>query len=80
MVDNHATHKHPKVRAWLARHPRWTFHFTPTAGSWLNAVENFFSALTRKRIRRGSFHSIVDLQRGCGRLLSASMQRRSFWA
>jgi transposase len=53
VVDNYATHKHPKVRAWLARHPRWTFHFTPTSGSWLNAVENFFSGLTRKRIRRG---------------------------
>ena len=57
VVDNYATHKHPKVKAWLARHPRWTFHFTPTSGSWLNAVENFFSVLTRKRIRRGSFHS-----------------------
>jgi hypothetical protein len=39
IVDNYATHKHPKVRAWLARHPRWTFHFTPTSASWLNAVE-----------------------------------------
>ena len=62
VVDNYATHKHPTVKAWLARHPRWTFHFTPTSGSWLNAVETFFSALTRQRIRRGSFHSIVSLQ------------------
>jgi transposase len=62
VVDNYATHKHSKVREWLARHPRWTFHFTPTSGSWLNAVETFFSALTRKRIRRGSFHSVVDLE------------------
>ena len=62
VVDNYATHKHPKVKAWLARHPRWTVHFTPTSGSWLNVVENFFSTLTRRRIRRGSFHSIVDLQ------------------
>jgi transposase len=62
ILDNYAAHKHPKVLAWLARHPRWTFHFTPTAGSWLNAVETFFSALTRRRIRRGSFRSIVDLQ------------------
>ncbi|SDB59433.1 DDE superfamily endonuclease [Belnapia rosea] len=62
VVDNYATHKHPKVKAWLERHPRWTFHFTPTSGSWLNAVETFFSALTRKRIRRGSFHSLVALQ------------------
>ena len=62
IVDNYATHKHPKVKAWLARHPRWTFHFTPTSGSWLNEVETFFSALTRQRIRRGTFHSIVSLQ------------------
>jgi transposase len=62
VVDNYASHKHPKVKAWLARHPRWTFHFTPTSGSWLNAVETFFSVLTRKRIRRGSFHSVVHLQ------------------
>jgi len=70
VVDNYATHKHPKVRAWLARHPRWTFHFTPTSGSWLNAVETFFSALTRKRIRRGSFGSIVELQASIKRYLA----------
>ena len=58
------------VKAWLERHPRWTFHFTPTSGSWLNAVENFFSVLTRKRIRRGSFHSIVDLQAAIKRYLA----------
>jgi transposase len=69
IVDNYATHKHPKVRAWLERHPRWTFHFTPTSGSWLNAVETFFSILTRKRIRRGSFHSLVDLQSAIKRYL-----------
>ena len=66
VVDNYATHKHPKVKAWLVRHPRWTFHFTPTSGSWLNAVETFFSALTRQRIRRGSFRSIVGLQAAHG--------------
>jgi transposase len=70
VVDNYATHKHPKVKAWLKRHPRWTFHFTPTSGSWLNAVENFFSVLTRKRIRRGSFHSLVDLQAAIKRYLA----------
>ena len=69
ILDNYATHKHPKVRAWLARHPRWTFHFTPTSGSWLNAVENFFSALTRRRIRRGVFKSILDLQAAIHRYL-----------
>jgi len=62
VLDNYATHKHPKVLAWLARHSRWTFHFTPTSASWLNAVENFFSKMTRQRIRRGVFRSIVDLQ------------------
>ncbi len=62
ILDNYATHKHPKVRKWLARHPRWTFHFTPTSSSWLNAVENFFSTLTRQRLQRGVFHSIVALQ------------------
>ena len=62
VLDNYATHKHRKVLAWLARHPRWTFHFTPTSASWLNAVENFFSKMTRQRIRRGVFRSIADLQ------------------
>jgi transposase len=70
VVDNYATHKHPKVRAWLVRHRRWTFHFTPTSGSWLNAVETFFSTLTRRRIRRGSFHSLVDLQAAINRYLA----------
>jgi transposase len=62
ILDNYGTHKHPKVMAWLERHPRWIFHFTPTSGSWLNAVESFFSALTRQRLKRGVFHSVVDLQ------------------
>src|SRR6516225_1592230 len=53
IADNYATHKHPKVREWLARHPRWTFHFTPTSASWLNAVEGFFAKLTRQRLQRG---------------------------
>src|SRR5919202_1462865 len=53
ILDNYATHKHPKVRQWLADHPRWVFHFTPTSASWINAVEGFFSAITRRRIRRG---------------------------
>ena len=69
VLDNYASHKHPKVTAWLDRHPRWTFHFTPTSSSWLNAVETFFSALTRRRIRRGTFSSIVDLQAAINRYL-----------
>ncbi len=62
IADNYATHKHPKVREWLADHPRWVFHFTPTSASWLNAVEGFFSIITRRRIRRGVFTSVADLQ------------------
>ena len=61
-ADDYATHKHPKVRKWLADQPRWTFHFTPTSASWINAVENFVSVITRRRIRRGVFTSIADLQ------------------
>lgn len=60
ILDNYAAHKHAKVRAWLERHPRWTFHFTPTSSSWLNAVEGFFAKLTRRRLRHGVFHSIVE--------------------
>jgi transposase len=70
IVDNYGSHKHPKVLAWLARHPRWTIHFTPTSGSWLNAVETFFSALTRRLIRRASFHSVVDLQAAINRYIA----------
>lgn len=55
-------HKHPNVREWLARHPRWTFHFTPTSASWLNAVEGFFAKLTRSRLKRGVFQSVAELQ------------------
>ncbi len=70
VLDNYATHKHEKVRAWLARHPRWVFHYTPTSGSWLNAVETFFSAMTRRRLRRGVFRSLVDLQAAINRYLT----------
>lgn len=62
ILDNVATQRHPNVRACLAQHLRWTFHFTPTSASWLNAVEGFFSALTRRRLRRGSLTGVVDLQ------------------
>ena len=70
ILDNYGSHKHPKVLRWLARHPRFVFHYTPTAGSWLNAVETFFSALTRRRLKRGSFHSIVDLQAAIHRYIA----------
>src|SRR3712207_2290119 len=63
IVDNYATHKHPKVKAWLAKHPRFHLHFTPTSASWLNQVERFFALLTQERIRRGAFTSVPDLER-----------------
>ena len=55
--------------AWLARHPRWTFHFTPTSASWLNAVEGFFATLTKRRLKRGVLRSVVDLQAAINRFL-----------
>jgi transposase len=61
ILDNYATHNHPNVRAWLARHPRFVLHFTPTSSSWLNMVEIFFAKLTDKALRRGIFHSVPDL-------------------
>jgi transposase len=70
ILDNYATHKHPKVKAWLARHPRFAFHFTPTSCSWLNAVEGFFAKLTRRRLKRGVFRSIVDLQAAINRFIA----------
>ena len=70
IVDNYAAHKHPKVREWLARHPRWTFHFTPTSASWLNAVEGFFAKLSKRRLKRGVFHSLVSLQAAINRFVS----------
>src|SRR5208282_1922634 len=62
IVDNYATHKHPKVRAWQTAHPWWTFHFTPTSASWLNAVEGLFAKLTKRRLARGVFKSVDDLK------------------
>lgn len=61
IVDNYASHKHPKVKAWLAERPRWHMHFVPTYSSWLNQVERFFAVITERAIRRGSFKSVRDL-------------------
>ena len=72
IVDNYAGHKHANVRACLARNPRWTFHFTP---SWLNAVEGFFSTLTRRRLERGVFQSIVELQIAINRFIDERNQQ-----
>jgi transposase len=62
VVDNYATHKHLEVKKWLEMHPRFHLHFTPTSSSWLNLVERFFAEITRKRIRRGVFRSVTDLE------------------
>ncbi len=61
VCDNYATHKHPAVTAWLAKHPRVTMHFTPTSGSWLNLVKVFFWIITRQAIRRGTHRSGREL-------------------
>jgi transposase len=61
IVDNYATHKHPSVRKWLAKHQRFVLHFTPTSASWLNMIERFFRDLTDKRLRRGVFTSVPEL-------------------
>ncbi|MEO8036030.1 MAG: IS630 family transposase [Acidobacteriota bacterium] len=61
IVDNYATHKHPAVKKWLAKHSRFHMHFTPTSASWLNLIERFFGELTNKRIRRGTFRSVPEL-------------------
>src|ERR1700736_506150 len=61
IADNYATHKHPKVKAWLARHPRFHLHFTPTYSSWLNQIERWFALITQQAIRRGSFRSVREL-------------------
>ena len=62
ILDNYATHKTPEVKAWLEKHPRFKLHFTPTSASWLNLVERFFAEITSRRIRRGSYSSVDDLE------------------
>src|SRR3981081_3770853 len=69
ILDNYGPPNHPKTRAWLSRHPRFVFHYTPTSASWLNAVEGFFAKLTKRRLKRGVFCSIVDLQAAINRFV-----------
>jgi transposase len=69
IVDNYAARKHPNVLAWLDKHPRFIFHFTPTSASWLNAVEGFFAKLTKKRLKRGVFRSLQELKDAIHRFL-----------
>ncbi len=61
VVDNYATHKHPRIKGWLARHPRWKVHYTPTYASWLNQIEIWFNLITQRAIRRGTFRSVKQL-------------------
>ena len=63
VLDNYATHKHAKVKQWLAARPRFHLHFTPTYASWLNQVERWFGLLSQRAIKRGSFRSVADLVR-----------------
>jgi transposase len=69
ILDNYGTHKHPRVRKWMADHPRWVFHFTPTSAAWINAIEGFFSTITRRRIRRGVCQFVADLQDAIARYI-----------
>ena len=62
ILEHYATHKTPEVKAWLDKHPRVKLHFTPTCASWLNLVERYFAEITTKRIRRGSYSSVDDLE------------------
>ena len=71
VVDNYGTHKHAKVQAWLASHPRIHLHFTPTYGSWLNLVEVFFSIIQRPALRRGDFASVSELTTAISRFCAA---------
>jgi transposase len=71
ICDNYGTHKHPTVKQWLAEHPRFRLHFTPTSASWLNLVERWFGLVTAQVIRRGSFDTVRLLERAIGRYLEA---------
>ena len=70
IVDNYGTHKHARVKAWLARRPRFHVHYTPTYSSWLNQVERWFGLITQRAIRRGSFSSVTDLRRQIERFVA----------
>ena len=74
IVDNYGTHKHERVRRWLERHRRFHPHFTPTSSSWLNLVERWFAEITRKQIRRGSFHSVAQLESVIGQYIATNNQ------
>jgi transposase len=74
VMDNYGTHKHPRVRDWFVRHPEFVPHFTPTSSSWLNQVERFFAQITERRIRRGAFTSVAELERAIEEYLRSHNQ------
>jgi len=76
IVDNYATHKHPSVKRWITRHPRFHIHFIPTSSSWLNLIERWFRDLTDKRIRRGVFHSVQELIQAITDYIAAHNENR----
>jgi transposase len=78
ILDNYAAHKHPNVRRWLNRHERFTFHFMPTSYSWLKAVEGFFAKLTKRRLKRGVFVSVIDLQAAINRFVEHNTKPKPF--
>lgn len=73
--DNYATHRHAQVKEWLAKHPRFHVHFTPTSASWLNQIETWFGILTNQRIRRGSFNSVTELVQAIHNFIDAYNER-----
>ena len=81
IADNYATHKHQNVKDWLAKHPRFQMHFTPTSSSWMNLVERFFGELTADCIRDGSFQSVNELANSIMEYLAARNQnpKRYVW-
>jgi len=75
VMDNYGTHKHPRVRDWFVRHPEFVPHFTPTSSSWLNQVERFFAQITERRIRRGAFRSVAELEAAIATYLQTHNQQ-----
>jgi hypothetical protein len=71
ILDNYAAHKTEAVKRWFARHPRFHVHFTPTSASWINAVEGLFATLTKRRLRRGVFRSVIELSQAISDYLDA---------
>jgi transposase len=75
IVDNYAAHKHANIGRWLECRPRWTFHFTPTSASWLSPVEGFFATLVKRRLKRGDFRSVADMQAAINGFLEDHIQQ-----